>query len=177
MEPVEKFTNEAAAFEHWLLHGTESGGAAVRECLRRLLALLAAGIELPPARADGLADRDETEPVSDAEWRMAYEAAQRLPVDYYGEVYDPTLIPPDEPGVGSIADDLADIFRDVVGGLRMYRRGDLAGAVWEWSFGLRAHWGAHATSAVRALYWWSRENAGDTLSAAIHEPGESSAEP
>lgn len=159
MDPVEKFATEAAAFEKWLVDDSEGGAAAVKACLARLLALFAAGINLPPAWSDELAGRGAIEPVDDAEWQRAYEAAQRLPLDLYGEVYDPTVVPPEEPGLGSVADDLADIYRDVVAGLRAYRHGDLAGAVWEWGFGLQSHWGAHATSAIRALYWWSREGA------------------
>ena len=88
-----------------------------------------------------------------------------LPLDFYGEVYDPTEITGEAPVTGSLSDDLEDIYRDVVTGLRAYQRGDRAGAVWEWSFNLHAHWGAHATGAMRALHWWLRNNARNRLSA------------
>jgi hypothetical protein len=68
------------------------------------------------------------------------------------------MITTETPVVGSLSDDLADIYRDVVTGLRAYDRGDRAGAVWEWRFNLHAHWGAHATGAMRALHWWLCNN-------------------
>lgn len=164
MDSVAKFADEAAAFERWLLSGTDREADAARECLIRLLELYRTGIGLPPEWSDELAGRGDIERVDDTEWRAAYEASGRLPLDYYAEVYDPTEITGEAPVTGSLADDLADIYRDVVTGLRAYQRGDHASAVWEWSFNLHAHWGAHATGAMRALHWWLRNNAPKGLS-------------
>lgn len=164
MDSVTKFAEEAAAFERWLLSGTDRGADAARECLIRLLQLYRAGIDLPPEWSDELESRTDIERVSDAEWRRASEASGRLPLDYYSEVFDPTTVPGEAPVVCSIANDLADIHRDVVTGLRAYERGDRAGAIWEWSNGLHSHWGAHATGAMRALHWWLCNNASHRLS-------------
>ena len=90
MDSVEKFAREAAAFERWLLSGTDREADAVSQCLIRLLDLYRAGIDLPREWSDELDDRAEIELVSDAEWRRAHEASQRLPLDYYSEVFDPT---------------------------------------------------------------------------------------
>lgn len=163
MDPVAAFADRAAAFDRWLIHGTDGGADAVKECLIRLLDLYRAGFDLPPLGADEL-DAEEVERSDDAEWRRAYEASSRLPLDYYGEVFDPTIVPAEEPVLGSLSDDLADIHRDVMTGLRAYQRGDRAGALWEWSFGLQIHWGAHATGAMRALHWWLVNNAPNRLS-------------
>jgi hypothetical protein len=163
MDSVEKFAREAAAFERWLLSGTDREADAVSQCLIRLLDLYRAGIDLPREWSDELDDRAEIELVSDAEWRRAHEASQRLPLDYYSEVFDPTKTPSEDPVIGSVSDDLADVYRDVVAGLRAYERGDRAGAIWEWSFGLHSHWGAHVTGAVRALHWWLCNNAPNQL--------------
>ena len=81
----------------------------------------------------------------------------------YGEVFDPLTIPSEEPVIGSIADDIIDIYRDVVTGLRAYRLGDLANARWEWAFNFAHHWGEHATGAIRALHAWLAANAPDDL--------------
>jgi hypothetical protein len=165
MDSVAKFADEAAAFARWLLSGADQGADAARECLIRLLELYRAGIELPPEWSNELEERADVERVGDAEWRNAYDATRRLPMDYYSEVFDLTEVPAEEaPVIGSVSDDLADIYRDVVTGLRAYEQGDRAGAVWEWCFGLRAHWGAHATGAMRALHWWLRNNAPGRLS-------------
>ena len=164
MDSIEKFADEAAAFERWLLSGTDREADAARACLIRLLELYRAGIALPPESSDELGDGDDIERVGDAEWDVAYKASARLPLDYYAEVFDPTEVPGEAPVVGSLSDDLADIYRDVVTGLRAYHSGDRAGAVWAWSFCLHAHWGAHATGAMRALHWWLRNNAPKHLS-------------
>jgi len=103
MDSVEKFAREAAAFERWLLSGTDREADAARECLIRLLELYRAGMELPPEWSDELEGRADVERVGDA------------------------------------------------------------AAVWEWSFGLHAHWGAHATGAMRAPHWWLCDNSANRL--------------
>lgn len=104
--------------------------------------------------------------------RKQVVAACGLPLDFYHEVFDPLPFPPEDPVVGSLSDDLADIYRDVVTGLRAYEAGRRAQAVWEWGFNLRAHWGEHATSAIRALHCWLAEHAPDRLAAAPPGPTE-----
>lgn len=136
MDSVVKFAQEAAAFEQWLLNGTDRDADAARAGLIRLVALYGAGIDLSPEWSDDLEGREDVECVSDEEWRMAYEASGRLPLDTYSEVFDPTAVAGEEPVVGSVSDDLADVCREVVAGLRACNLGDRAGAVWEWS-GLR----------------------------------------
>jgi hypothetical protein len=171
MDSVDRFADETARFEQWLIAGTDREADAVRECLIRLLELYRAGLSLPHDCSDEVEGRPDVERISDTEWQRAVEAARRLPFDFYGMVFDPTAMPPEDPVVGSIADDLADIYRDVVTGLRAHQQGDKAGAVWEWSFGLHSHWGAHATAAIFALHWWLRSNASNRLSAAEDESG------
>ena len=52
-----------------------------------------------------------------------------------------------------IADDLADIWRDLRDGLnRLEAGGELSDIVWEWRFLFDVHWGAHAAEAIRALH-------------------------
>lgn len=162
--PATTFANAAAAFELWLLAGTDEGAEAARACLIRLLELYRAGLHLPSDRS---LDADESQCVerfSDQEWRRAFDAAKRLPLDLYSKVFDPAEVPAEAPVVGSLADDLADVYRDVVTGLREYDRGNRAEAIWQWSFCLRTHWGAHATAAIRALHEWLSRNAPDRLS-------------
>jgi hypothetical protein len=102
--------------------------------------------------------------LSEEEWRKAVAGCERLPLNLYSAVFNPLDATDVAPVTGSLADDLADIYRDIASGLRAYELGNRAGAVWEWSFGLHSHWGAHATFAIRALHWWLSENAVDRLS-------------
>jgi hypothetical protein len=163
MDPIQAFAVEASRFERWLLEGSDRDADAVGEALRRLLGLYGAALNLPSAWSDEV-ESSESARLGDGERQRAYRASQRIPLDLYGEVFNPTLVPPEEPVIGSIADDLADIYSEIAAGLRAYEQGNHAAAAWEWTFGLHSHWGAHATSAIRALHWWLAENAIDRLS-------------
>jgi hypothetical protein len=97
--------------------------------------------------------------VSDTEWKRVVEAASRLPFQHYSEIYNPLPVPADgEPVVGNLADDLADVYRDVVTGLRLHEAGRENDALWHWTFNLRHHWGEHAISAIRAFRWYLAEH-------------------
>jgi Domain of unknown function (DUF5063) len=63
------------------------------------------------------------------------------------------------PVMGSLADDAADIYRDLRGGLSLIDvDGGLDNAVWEWQFGFEYHWGVHAASALYALHSLTRSD-------------------
>src|SRR5262245_44842754 len=153
MGPVERFAEEASAYEQWALRATDSGAAAAREGLVRVLALYSAALALPElAFPDG--EERAGDRVDDAEWKRVTRATSRLPFDAYGEdAHDGTPGAADHLA-GSLCDDLAEIYRDVVSALRTYRAGGRLEAVWHWRFDLQAHWGAHAVSAIRALHGW-----------------------
>ena len=161
MDAIERFAVAEADFEHWIVNGTDEGPDAAREALIQLLRLYPYGLELPEAWSDDLVDRSDVESLAEEEWRKAVAGCERLPLNFYSAVFNPLKATDVAPVTGSIADDLADIYRNIASGLRAYELGDRAGAVWEWSFGLHSHWGAHATSAIRALHWWLSENASD----------------
>ena len=165
MDHVERFAEEAEAFDVWVSGGTDVGEEAARNALLRVTRLYLAGLGLPPPWAEGGAEQSKAEGIGEAEWWAVYAAAEkRLPFNHYAEVFDPFIDPPEEPVTGSLADDIGDIFRDVVGGLREYRAGRRATAIWEWGFLFRHHWGDHATGAIRALHSWLAANAPDRLS-------------
>jgi len=55
--------------------------------------------------------------------------------------------------VGSLADDLADIWCDLRAGFNALDAGSpWQDVAWEWRFGLQTHWGKHAVEALRALH-------------------------
>lgn len=74
--------------------------------------------------------------------------------NYYWLVFDPYIDSDREAVCGSVADDLADIYRDLRDGLENVKS---VGKVrpnnvfWEWRSDFRSHWAAHATGALRAL--------------------------
>ncbi|APR81066.1 Hypothetical protein A7982_06413 [Minicystis rosea] len=70
----------------------------------------------------------------------------------YREIFDPYASYDEEAGVGDLIDDLGDIFIDLDTGRTHWRAGNTGEALWEWRFSFEAHWGTHATSAMRALH-------------------------
>ena len=159
-DAVGQFALEAARFRDWARDGSDTGEFAVRQALVCIGTLYFAGLQLPPEWSDELADQPDAEGISSDERRsIYYRAAARLPFGDYARVFEPFTLPPEEPVVGSIADDIADIYSDVVSGLIEHEAGRTAHAVWEWSFQLRSHWGRHATDAMYALHIWLTENA------------------
>jgi hypothetical protein len=69
--------------------------------------------------------------------------------DLYWQVFDPTK---DSEAIhGSLADDIADIYRDIKEGLGL-QDPDITlqrDAIWSWRLGYYSHWGQHA---INALY-------------------------
>ena len=63
----------------------------------------------------------------------------------------------DEPVMGSLADDLADIYLDLAGALDEFDAGRHDDAVWGWRFVLRGHAGDHLVRALPALHALLRE--------------------
>lgn len=163
MDAIEGFAAEAATFETWVKAGDFAGEQAVRESLVRITRLYLAALDLPTPWTDEGDDNDESYVVDNKEWQEVFDQARGLPFEHYGEIFNSTIIPPEEPVVGNIADDFADIYRDVIGGLRAYRAGKKGVARWEWGYTLAHHWGEHATGAIRSLHCWLTTNSPDTL--------------
>jgi len=74
-------------------------------------------------------------------------------VDTYGFVFDP-YVP--EVVESQLSDDLTSIASDLENGLRHYRSGDIAEALWWWQFSYVSSWGNLAGAVVNAL--WSIVN-------------------
>ena len=89
---------------------------------------------------------------------------KKLPVDEYSVVFDPLEHGPPEgnqpqPVVATIANDVTDIYRDVMEGLLEYRAGRVQNALWNWHFLYYAHSGRHLTHAQSAIWQYlSQEN-------------------
>ncbi|MBL9077283.1 MAG: DUF5063 domain-containing protein [Planctomycetes bacterium] len=159
MDAVDLFAVEARRFCSWTKQGLGSGPSAARGALDQIARIYAAGLGLPSEWLAECSDHD-AEAVPDDEVRAVVSAASGLPIDVYWEVFDPVSDDATDGRsvAGSLADDISDIYRDVARGLLEYEAGRRSEAHWEWAYHLRHHWGAHATSAMRALHWWCREH-------------------
>jgi hypothetical protein len=117
-----------------------------------LAALLSAAWRLPdvaPSSCD-LPDGPDHE-----QWLERFAALQEV-LGEWGD-YWTTVDPHDEDGsiavLLPVADDLADIWRDLKPGLLGLHSGAGPNDVtWHWRFGFYSHWGRHATEALRALH-------------------------
>jgi hypothetical protein len=133
----------------------------LRQVHLSLAQLYATALALPAVEVIGGDDDDEQRQTETADdrlgherWMVLYRSLVALIGDreHYSEVFDAYAEPPEEPVMGSLADDVADIHQDLADGLLKWRRGDEDGALWAWRFHFTFHWGEHATSALRALH-------------------------
>ena len=123
----------------------------MREVERVLVDLYAAGVVLDDVEPDGEAEpRDGT--TRDDAAALTNGIGQKLgDFDFYSVVFDP-YERDSAPVTGSLADDLADIYRDLQAGFAELRAGRASNALREWKFGFDHHWGRHAAEAIYALY-------------------------
>jgi len=127
-------------------------GQQLSEATRHVARLYAAALDLPEVE---LVDHPEPPSMEYEAWRAIFDSFGALPFSYYLVVLDPSidgLEGVDKPGAGDLADDLADIYRDLIEGLWLLHNGCEQAAVWHWRFSFRSHWGQHATSALRAMH-------------------------
>ena len=130
----------------------DNSWAFARQCLILLLrlserVLLLPNLELETARGLDLIGHEA--------WQAQRERiGQKLSRDYYWCVFEP--FEPEKPDsiVGSISDDLADIWRDLKAGLTEIDSGkatSITDAVWHWRSSFETHWAQHAAGAIVAL--------------------------
>lgn len=118
------------------------------ECLRSVLPLYSAALALP-----------ETDPgnnhaldigIGHADWQaMRTSVAEKLSRDVYWEIFEPLEAQLPEAVVGSIPDDLVDIWRDVKPASLV--KVNAGAAVWDWRFSMETHWARHAVGVASAL--------------------------
>jgi hypothetical protein len=92
-------------------------------------------------------------------WQAMFKRFGALAVNYYQECCEPFEFD-DEPDLctGDLADDLADIWRDIRSGLDVYDAGHVDGAVHEWREHFCIHWGRHAARALNITEYWISRN-------------------
>ena len=110
--------------------------------------LYLAALRLPTRFED---DEDPPEGISDEEsWNLFQRVQSKLgDADSYVVIFDP-WDKAEEPAVASLADDVANIYRDLKAVLADERAERSA---WDWRFAFTNHWGHHATNALNATHW------------------------
>lgn len=146
-----RFSVEARHFVEWADGRNDAGPLTAPVALRRVVAVYTAALALPQPWSEHVSnDRDDDLDLSDRLAAVRHRASA-IPLQHYSEIFSP-LVPPEEPVVGDLADDLTDIYRDLAVGLHLHEGGDIDDALWEWGFKFQIHWGKHASSAIRALH-------------------------
>ena len=158
-----RVTGEAAEFAQQIADSVESFLLAVRAIAREatggqaisLLLLEISQVLLAGARMGAQRDftpsteyQPDVGPEADLDGLRMRLAGLLGNVDTYSFVFDP-YVP--EVVESQLSDDLTSIAADLENGLRHYRAGDVAEALWWWQFSYVSSWGNLAGAALNAL--------------------------
>lgn len=165
-EAIRAFATLASDYRTWCEAPRASDPMQLlREATRHVARLYAAALELPDVE---FVDHPDPPDLPKTDWDAMFKSFGALPFNYYREVHDPSIEDVDEPVVGDVADDLTDMYSDLIKGLWLFDRGHTRAAVWNWKFTFDVHWGHHAVSALRALHCHGESG---RYSAANRSPG------
>jgi hypothetical protein len=85
-------------------------------------------------------------------WEQDHHRLADLPFQHYRTVINPhDLDAVDEPVMGDLHDDFADIYGDLWHGIQAHRAGHPRYALSHWVDSYFYHWGHHASSALKAI--------------------------
>ena len=152
---VRAFLETAMRYCEAIETGVESTPRALFEELEILLPQLIADVlRLPIVRRPGPMPPDDDRP---DRWRSLCQTLATFLGEHrrYWAVFDPASPQADDPMVGDLADDLADIYCDLRRGLDLWETADPAlrrEILWRWRFDYESHWGQHAVDALRTVY-------------------------
>ena len=153
-DPIREFTAQARTYCSFIEDGhAPNSWIFAQRCLTQLLCLYHLALQLPEIAP---ASEDLFENIKQDAWNAVREnIAKTLARDYYWEVFEPLEQDQPEPVLGSLSDDLADIWRDLKPGVAMMETGSAAlvsDVVWQWRISFETHWGQHAATAIAALH-------------------------
>jgi hypothetical protein len=120
-ERVEEFSIVARRFCKWAEAEYPANSQSLKQALELLTELFLQGIRL----ADDVKEIEEDSPSvesANGQANKVYSRACNLPLKHYSEIFDPNVIPPDEPVIGHLADDISDIYQDIQYGLIYWMR-------------------------------------------------------
>lgn len=146
MQPAigSSFASVAESYVAAIEQAASGGDLDAHDTARLLVRLIAEALELPSVEPTGASLSPRVDP-PDLSWPDTFP-------DLYWDVFHPTTLEDKKPAsIGSLTDDLLDIYLDVKSPLLRWRTGDHNDAVWEWRFSFWSHWHRHASSALKVL--------------------------
>ena len=149
MQRLDAFFHTATTFCQWAEGSPALPDDEADTAIKMLSTLYAQAEEIP-----ALFDEQDAPQLPHEAWMVVYKRFEALPFKYYASYAEPHDTSDPSPGIGDLADDLADIWRDLKGGIALYEAGNHAAAAWEWRDSFNMHWGRHASGALYALQCW-----------------------
>lgn len=130
----------------------------IRDLLLRLL------LHIPAVEAHPQGVETSGRRPGEAEFGRAVRRFAGFPFSFYRVVFDPhDLEAEDEPVMGMLADDLADVYRDLAEGLDQAKQGNLEAACFDWAISYRTHWARHAVHALTAIELYRLGDGGSSI--------------
>jgi len=128
------------------------------EVYRILPSLIDEAVRLPEVelseKHDELASKARRLTVREQQWTQLYGMLKEKLGDWdlYRHVFDPTK--DQEASFGTLADDLADIYRDLKKGLILVEtpQAPPEDSIWTWRLLFHSHWGQHAIDALGTIH-------------------------
>lgn len=152
IQRVKHFAEAAERFCAWAEGGSSSPENEAVVALQHLSSLYQQALNLPTLSGD-----EDPGEVTHEEWTNVHRRLGSLPFSYYSQCSNPSDLSTDAPGVADLADDLADIWRDLKRGLSLFHAGHIEAAGQEWRQSFWQHWGHHAAGGLYALHSWFAE--------------------
>ena len=152
-EKVKAFIEHAREYCS-LIENHES--VSVSELIQRSASLLPAlykyGVELPYVFPDSEDLIEDT--ITHQNWKELFARISERLGDYNFCRYLFNPYEDKEVIEHSLADDFADIYRDIKDGLVAFDKGseEFANIIWHWQFNFEGHWGHHLVAALRAIH-------------------------
>lgn len=152
---AESFITDVERFCHW----AEGSAHPLGEARQHLLSLMSAVPQIEEFRHKVHGDQEfPRRELADS--KLDYANFSDLPFQYYYTAFDPHDFESEdnEPCVGDLTDDLADIYGDLWQGLQASQAGEKEEALRLWIDSYFSHWGQHASSALWAIDDFYRKN-------------------
>lgn len=153
---VRQFADAAEEFCSWAEANPEDQRNQVLTALQHLSNLYRLALALPE-----LFGEQDSRDISHEEWQQVFVRFGSLPFNYYSQSVPQEVA--GESSLADLADDLADIWRDLKSGLLLFQSGYAEAACWKWRGSFWSHWGEHASGALYALHSWHSRQEGAAI--------------
>jgi hypothetical protein len=153
---VVEFVAVANEYCRYAEHASELKGEELLKILQRLLPLLYLKASFLPEMTPVFEDGNEKF-VTEPDWFRIHDAFKTKfgTANDYLEVFDERIDESDQPGVSSLAENMADIYQDMKDFLLLYQTGTMEvmnDALWECRMNFENYWGQKLVNALRAIH-------------------------